>query len=620
MKNAENFEINTLTLDQWSQQNPFMKDLMIRDKTKAIKLRTAMKTYCNRLLPRLQSTSPTKINDNITHIVDYVSGVLGFIIAILQRRSAPFSMDLIFAVRDVIDAINTIGDSDVDSEDEDEHDSEDDSDADDDDACDSKYNDLIGDFKQRLHNNKLRYHSREQNKHITDPNGLGRFIYEQFRDFDRIVCGDYSLFPRNTRFGLFIDRRGRSDKQKNEMIFFQQLDECDSIPTDHVEEYHIQSLRTCLIPGTDHDDEKSQRKHHRIRAQDHLNGQLLTFNFNVEAADAVKCYIIWNGQTMRLTEGNLVKVLSRLFVESESSIEIQESKLRKAFEIDIVDIAFENFYAQIQRGYEHQLHHGYRHGQKSFRPKAQPAKLLQLRVYQSKTSALSTSDEILDAYLYAKEHQLYTHDEKTEAPNDDLCLYGFSYVDQPALFCEASHPSLKEELLQNKIYPIAKELWNAMYEKAKDLCRDIHTHLGQNRDQNGDTTTAFAHYIPNLNEHYEIQYNTKISPAHLLSLLLCMDKKQTTDESELLLKIQSVKTNSNMLYTAFSHWFKLLAEAVIFYGNHLSRSDAVYKHLKDRSHFDQCALYCNVPLMCQTQMPRDTGTALELGASPSATQ
>eukprot|EP01083_Nonionella_stella_P140372 430334_1 len=436
-----------LTLDQWSQQNPFMKDLMNTDKTKAIKLRAAMRAYSNRLLPRLQYTSPTKINDDIKGIVEYVCGVVSFLHNLLNATltehasRAPFCMDVFFPVcaRARIAISDNFSESDESDNDNSDHD-----DPDVDAKCDDSNVDFVDNLKQRLAFNQRCYSSRKI--HWTDQYFERRLqnTYKNFRDTlsDNSAYNDYDMkvFPRNKRFGIFVDRRSGNDidfsdqvpvEQKDEITFFQQLNECDTIPNDHVKEWFIQARRECLIPG----------KNQRITAQDHVDGQLLTFSFDVESRDEIQCYINWNGQTMRFTGDNLEKILSCLFVESEASIRIQKTGLlTKSFEKNVVDIPFANFCAQIHRGYEHNGD-GYRQGQKSFRPKTQPAKLLQLRVYQSKTSALSTSDEILDAYLYAKEHQLYTHDEKTEAPNDDLCLYGFSYVDQPAPFCEP----IKEE-------------------------------------------------------------------------------------------------------------------------------------------------------------------------------
>ena len=51
----------------------------------------------------------------------------------------------------------------------------------------------------------------------------------------------------------------------------------------------MNAARLCLIPGQDDS--------HNITSDKSVDGKVLTFQFNVEAKDEVKCYIIWNGQT-----------------------------------------------------------------------------------------------------------------------------------------------------------------------------------------------------------------------------------------------------------------------------------------------------------------------------------
>ena len=71
------------------------------------------------------------------------------------------------------------------------------------------------------------------------------------------------------------------------MTFFEPPDDCNEMASDHVPEIGFEFLKTCILP----------RKDKHVSADEGLCGQLLTFMFNVEAADEIKCYIIWNGQT-----------------------------------------------------------------------------------------------------------------------------------------------------------------------------------------------------------------------------------------------------------------------------------------------------------------------------------
>ena len=64
-----------------------------------------------------------------------------------------------------------------------------------------------------------------------------------------------------------------------------------TIPNDYVDEWFISSKLNCLLPGN------KQNKIEPITGLHSLCGQLLTFSFVVQAENAIKCYIIWNGQT-----------------------------------------------------------------------------------------------------------------------------------------------------------------------------------------------------------------------------------------------------------------------------------------------------------------------------------
>ena len=69
----------SLTLEQWIETNQFMKDLKKNNNKRLTKLKTAMISYSNRILPRLQFTPPTKVNDDIKAIADYISAMPLFI-------------------------------------------------------------------------------------------------------------------------------------------------------------------------------------------------------------------------------------------------------------------------------------------------------------------------------------------------------------------------------------------------------------------------------------------------------------------------------------------------------------------------------------------------------------
>ena len=84
------------------------------------------------------------------------------------------------------------------------------------------------------------------------------------------------------------------------MTFFEPPDDCNDMASDHVPEIGFEFLKTCILP-------RNATPH--VCATDGLCGQLMTFMFNVEAIDEIKCYIIWNGQTSYLA----IYLLSAIF-------------------------------------------------------------------------------------------------------------------------------------------------------------------------------------------------------------------------------------------------------------------------------------------------------------------
>eukprot|EP01083_Nonionella_stella_P110132 322071_1 len=209
------------------------------------------------------------------------------------------------------------------------------------------------------------------------------------------------------------------------------------------------------------------------------------------------------------------------------------------------------------------------------------------------------SQSVLKSYNMAKRHVT------KECSNDNACG---STSSQSVSFSKPKYQTLKEELLQNGICPISTEIWNTIYDKATQLCNNIGTCFSDN----GDTNTPFSRDIPHLNESHKIESNKKISTVHLVSVLLC------TDVPELLPKIQRVSVN--VLYSELEHWLNILAQTVIFYGNNLSRTDVVYMYWRERIHFDQCSIHCDVPLIAvkdQKQIPRTIGTVFELSGTQS---
>lgn len=109
-----------------------------------------------------------------------------------------------------------------------------------------------------------------------------------------------------------------------------------------MDEWFISVKLNCLIPGND--------KIEPITALNSLCGQLLTFSFVIQAENAMKCYIMHNGQTMRFQGPSSGKLLSYLFKENNYEQYVDEKM--KEFDHLMKDEKFEEFYAQMNNGYE----------------------------------------------------------------------------------------------------------------------------------------------------------------------------------------------------------------------------------------------------------------------------
>ena len=137
-----------------------------------------------------------------------------------------------------------------------------------------------------------------------------------------------------------MDRRKSkpTNGKRDEMTFFKPPDDCNEIPRDAVPEFGFQLLKSCVLPKVDKN----------ISADEHLCGQLLTFSFQVDQADEIKCYIIWNGQTMRFEGDHIGKILPTIFVDSDENKKFVQSQSRKKMEEifaqNIKDIRFNRFY------------------------------------------------------------------------------------------------------------------------------------------------------------------------------------------------------------------------------------------------------------------------------------
>eukprot|EP01083_Nonionella_stella_P227268 806494_1 len=344
----------TMTLQDWIQSNAFFKQLTECNPELSQKLKMAMTAYTTRVMPRLSVSIGSRIlvNDNISEIVDYVVAIPHFIKILLNDSaniSPPFCIDVLFAVQEVVVAVN------------DEEDSKEE-------AKDPEYDpniDHIGNVQERLKSNGCvcttqtvpdtvyQFQPSQQLDKEAESKLIAfrRFFDLGYKEFRATLSKtkphdefNSSTYPNGKRFGIFVDRR--QTEQRNAITFFEQIPSCDSIPRDHVAEWYMETARECLIPGT------KGNENEKITSMDGVCGQLITFSFHVEAADEIKCYLIWNKQTMLFKGDNLADILSHLFIENkEAHVRKDINKQLSSFDEQMTDARFELFHQKINNGY-----------------------------------------------------------------------------------------------------------------------------------------------------------------------------------------------------------------------------------------------------------------------------
>jgi len=286
----------------------------------------------------------------------------------------------------------------TDDDDDNKDDDDDDDDSDDDGLIeeDTDVNiDPVGDFQKRMSathsvfvSGDIPHHDTmfgNMNEVMTDPltpshsalTGAARYLggfYKQFRTAlskkhenpNEMDENDHHTFnaasyPHKKRFGIFVDRRAtqkkgsKSPRKKGKDIvyFHEMLAEADTLPSGHVTEWYVKALETNIIPGkiyTEDDDECDEEDASNLGiGAKNKYGRIMTFSFQVDAEDEIKCYLIWSGQMLRFKGHYLADILKFLFVNGQASAAKQQ--LRR-LDNGLTDARFDYFYEQIQLGYE----------------------------------------------------------------------------------------------------------------------------------------------------------------------------------------------------------------------------------------------------------------------------
>eukprot|EP01084_Bolivina_argentea_P079667 144459_1 len=97
-----------LKVSEWTEQNKFFKELTKSYPKIAADLKSAVDTYCVRVMNRLTCATTIKIKDNLEEVCEYIAGVPWFIDNLLEKQLAvpPFQVDLSIAVNGVKSAFS----------------------------------------------------------------------------------------------------------------------------------------------------------------------------------------------------------------------------------------------------------------------------------------------------------------------------------------------------------------------------------------------------------------------------------------------------------------------------------------------------------------------------------
>ena len=271
-----------------------------------------------------------KIDDSLENIVKYFVGNVDFVTNSSKNNKGlcPLQLDVCIAVNPLI----TVDDEKMGIND----DSSDDDDEEDEDQMDDhnyKNRDYIGDIKNKLISNELRYIEYQFDEE-DDGEFKARFIVNLLNKFKEKYKIKKTIFEylHKKRMVLFIDRRKSNTEGKliDKLILYEPYisSYTRDIPNDAVPEWYFSSSKTCLLPNikyseqiaigtsTEYDDDKDQKwdQDINIGSCTSTNGSLLTFSFHIKAQDAMKCYLFYNGQCIRfLPEEDIKKILPYIF-------------------------------------------------------------------------------------------------------------------------------------------------------------------------------------------------------------------------------------------------------------------------------------------------------------------
>jgi len=369
-----------LTVSNWVASNPYLQRVAEKPKhgTKVTeKIASAIGAFGNRVAPLFQlDPSRPVVDDDLSEIVTCLNAAVAFI-RDLPPNSYPLQFDFSIAVRGCSQpqlkklALPFGGD--------DEEDDDDDEDEDDE-KGDKSYFDVLQDIEDRLTLSGTRFEKRSVDGDIYTGKYPRLFsdVYMALKETHEIKEAG---FPRGRRLCCLVDRRdkitqfahyeaahpGKDEFKKvnrrptlqepDEMYFYLPPSDCDRVDTQKgtIREVYFDRVKQCLIPNATYQKDKGESPHkgkveltpksqlmrEAITSDSTCNGGLLTFSFQVDAKDAIACYLHWNGKCIRFLPEDVTVVLPLIFASTAANKKFAASN--KATEVKYEDKQFQIF-------------------------------------------------------------------------------------------------------------------------------------------------------------------------------------------------------------------------------------------------------------------------------------
>mmetsp|Transcript_20989 Transcript_20989/g.33519 ORF Transcript_20989/g.33519 Transcript_20989/m.33519 type:complete len:478 (-) Transcript_20989:235-1668(-) len=353
-------------------------------------LQAALSTFFTRYASEIQLRSggmSHKYEDSIEAFTEYMVGGVSFIKTVMEGDlvAPPFQVDMLIIPKKVVDGYQAAGDKhdsdddDDDDEDFDDDDDEEDEEEDNDDQkadADSRYK-HIKELGPVLNEHSVQYetltpqqafrgrdlHEMWKNlKHklqkddakaakeeMQENNAPNKAAQNDMKVGDMPKLGELQFaLPHKNRLVIVVDRRKcETNAAAQSEIFMYRPPLGGAFPNNTVPEWHFQASFECVIPG--------HSQHDTITAKSLAGGYVFCLSFQIEQANAMKCYLYAQSQMIRFFPEDIATLLPDFFVmgakgigaENTAFVSKEKQGKEKQKAMQLPDDEFEKFRKQV---------------------------------------------------------------------------------------------------------------------------------------------------------------------------------------------------------------------------------------------------------------------------------